>query len=1422
MERLENDLSIASVLIFEKNDADAALLSDAITKLGHRVGIATSLTQARQHAESLNFGITFVNLHLDDGSGFDFITSVKKQFPHFVCVAMTEQADFDTAVQAMRAGAADLMVKPVQTKALIQVLERCKETHPFPPRRRSSDEAVAHEAIELEPQVQAENLTVTYNSMPVSTALLDHEGVITFVNDAWRTVALENGNDHEYQWIGQNYLTHTQNDIESRQAAIGIRAVLSGEQESFKHTYLCHLKGSEHWFRMEVYRVPGSRPLIATVMHFDVTEMMKARQDAEESEQRLRSMVDALTWGIATIDENGIIEEVNPAMQHIFEYTADEMIGKNVSSLMPEPDRSQHDSYLANFTKTGEAKVIGIGREVTGQRKDGSLVPLQLVVNEVVINGRRCFTGMVMDISEQKLAEDALRERETRIREIMDSSPVGISLMSRNSGKRLYANPRLVEMMGAESVEHLLSTPVDESFVDPADRPWAGDMIDHKGLINALEIRRRRRDGSEWWSLMHCSVIDYSDEKIVISWLLDIDKRKQAEQHLMDSEARLRTVLDGSPIAVAIISLMQGKRKRVYVNQRMVEMFRADSREELLTDDISASYVVESDYISAHSPSDPKEFEQESENRRLRKDGTEMWCWVTRRLIMYGGEEALFVWAHDITERRQMQLALVESEGRFRDFASTASDWYWEMDERNRYTYISGRYQKVTGADPHERLGRTLEDAGIPSLSEEEFQRRLNVYRDQQPFRNHLHSRQHPDGRTVYLSISGLPIFDSEGCFKGYRGTGTDISDQIQAEHRVRESEQRFHMLASASSAGVFYIDANGKCLFVNEAFSAITGIPSEELENTPWYQTIYHEDVNSFAEKWYLTVYTKTMFSAEFRFEHPDGSLIWAEINASPHRAANGNLLGYLGTAINIEEQKSIERELRDVEARAAAVLDNAPAAIYIKDTAGRYLQMNNQFKETFEVDSDALSKTDQELFSKKIAEVLKKNDSIVLSSGALTSEEETIDLKSGSQVFLTSRIPLYNTGGEIYAVCAIATDITERKMTEAQLLHASKMASIGSMSAGIAHELSQPLHIMSLIADNKLIDLENGEASLADVHTSLETVSEQCRRMAQTILHMGVFSRIDDVEHEIFSVRPALIETIALLKQPFMAEGIAVKAKLPRDCGHILGHHSQFEQVIINLLTNAKDAIKDSAAETISDIPEITLLCKPNLELQTVEISISDQGPGIPDRIMPRIFDPFYTTKEPGKGTGLGLAICMGIVNSMGGMMKAENTFSGAKFTISLPLRNDEPASTEKQSLSPISTNESSPITTGHRILIVDDEETAASTLALHLRRLGYEVETANDGIEAFSRFIDKPADLIVTDLRMPRMDGEELISKLRSENPDLPIVIITGDLDAGDLLKMIPGNGPVHLLRKPVILRDLYKHLEQLLKPIKNSTE
>ena len=170
-----------------------------------------------------------------------------------------------------------------------------------------------------------------------------------------------------------------------------------------------------------------------------------------ESEKRLRAIWDAAVEGIITIDERGSIESLNPAASRIFGYTPEEIIGRNISMLMPSPDREKHDSYIANYLRTGKAKIIGIGREVVGLRKDGTTFPMDLSISEVRLSDRRLFTGIVRDITERKSAEEALRESEQRMRAILETAVEGIITIDER-GIIESLNPAACRIFGYEPV----------------------------------------------------------------------------------------------------------------------------------------------------------------------------------------------------------------------------------------------------------------------------------------------------------------------------------------------------------------------------------------------------------------------------------------------------------------------------------------------------------------------------------------------------------------------------------------------------------------------------------------------------------------------------------------------------------------------------------------------------------------------------------------------------------------------------------------------------------------------------------------------------------------------------------------------------------------------------------------------------------
>jgi PAS domain S-box-containing protein len=261
----------------------------------------------------------------------------------------------------------------------------------------------------------------------------------------------------------------------------------------------------------------------------------------------------------------------------------------------------------------------------------------------------------------------------------------------------------------------------------------------------------------------------------------------------------------------------------------------------------------------------------------------------------------------------------------------------------------------------------------------------------------------------------------------------------------------------------------------------------------------------------------------------------------------------------------------------------------------------------------------------------------------------------------------------GQIVGVVGVGQDITElnqvrveqereRKEAAAQIIQASKLATLGEMATSVAHELNQPLNVIRMAAGNSRRKISKGTADLQYLTDKLQRIEEQTARAAAIIDHMRMFGRKAKENPQPIDPREVVTNALALMGEQLRLAGIEIVTELAQDCPFILGHTIQMEQVVLNLLTNARDALAERDGEA-----KITV--RVFEDDKGVHITSEDTGGGIPEDVLPRIFEPFYTTKEMGKGTGLGLSVSYGIIRDMNGTIIAENIDGGTRFTVTLP---------------------------------------------------------------------------------------------------------------------------------------------------------
>ncbi len=777
----------------------------------------------------------------------------------------------------------------------------------------------------------------------------------------------------------------------------------------------------------------------------------------------------------------------------------------------------------------------------------------------------------------------------------------------------------------------------------------------------------------------------------------------------------------------------------------------------------------------------------------------------------------------EIAERKRAELALLSSEQRFKDVAEASSDWIWETDEEYRIKNISDRFQDVVGIDTHQLKGMKINDIVVRAFDPSNKSKLQNITNTHAPFRDYTVIIQDLNDMPRYIKISGKPVFDNEGHFLGYRGTAADISEHTKTENTLKKLSRTVEQ----SPAIIVITDPGGLIEYVNPRFTKVTGYELFEVvgQSPAVFQTQeYNKDVYGEIRE---VMVQGNEWHGEFHNRKKNGETYWAAASISPVKSDDGTISNFIYTAEDITERREAEAQVRF----QASLLEQVRNAVIATDIDGRIAYWNKFAEVVF-------LKEGAKVLGRRFDEVLKISPSE--DQGKATGwgkvgddyyEGEMVTERGDGTTFpafMTSSKITDQQGGELGFV-RVVLDLTERKKVEAQLVQASKLATLGEMAAGMTHELNQPINIIRMTSDASIMDFDEGVATLEEQKQKFVTISGQTQRMAEIIDHMRILSRKDEMEQEVFDPYEAVQGVTDLVGRQFRSEGVKLDVTIPVRRYPVRGRKIQLEQVILNLLTNARDAILASKGAQERDGEgargTITVRCSYSRKADKLQLSVADTGGGIPEEEIVKIFEPFYTTKDPGKGTGLGLSVSMSIIERMGATIDVRNKRDGAEFSILIPVDQEVKRWRIALEESDEDKEEEGNLDAGKwHLLIVDDETMAAEILGTFFSQKGYRVTLAHDGGEALEKFNQDPADLVITDIRMPNKDGNELMKSLHAQLPELPVIIATGQLEADEfklssdepaLASEETGHqGASAIFRKPVELFELAETVRLLL--------
>ena len=390
-----------------------------------------------------------------------------------------------------------------------------------------------------------------------------------------------------------------------------------------------------------------------------------------------------------------------------------------------------------------------------------------------------------------------------------------------------------------------------------------------------------------------------------------------------------------------------------------------------------------------------------------------------------------------------------------------------------------------------------------------------------------------------------------------------------------------------------------------------------------------------------------------------------------------------------------------------------------------------------------------------------------------------------------------------------ALMRDVSERKKLDDetrdiyhQLLQAEKMAALGQTISGVAHELNNPLATILSWAER----LSQRSPIEEPVRRVLDIILAESDRAARIVRNLLTFARKRQTTRAMVDVNQVVRETMALRSYEQRVTNISVIDALAAGLPQVFADGHQVQQVLLNLVINAEQAMLSANGRG-------TLVVRTwhDAEQECVILEINDDGPGIPDDLQPKIFDPFFTTKEVGKGTGLGLTVAYAIVQEHGGRIRLESCPNGgASFYVELPV-----TGAKLPPVPPVRRQEPVAAVVGASVLVVEDEAALAAAVMDALQDAGYLVEHARDGEEALDEVKAHAFDLVVCDLKMPRLDGKAFFGKLTEAAPDLAkhVVFVTGDVAGTDAEKFLTESG-CRWLAKPFRLGDLLRTVKEVL--------